>query len=211
MNTIRKKYVIEALLFLCLFVGFSLLVKANFFSNADLSATVRIQNHISTKVDTVFSYLSLVGSFEISTALLIGLLLWGTSRFKGMIVFVLYTLAHITEVVGKMFLHHPSPPFLFFRYDLGFSFPSSHVQTGSSYPSGHSFRVVFIAIMIYMLMIKKKKAFGFRELLLTAGLVIFVGAMLISRISLGEHWASDVIGGALLGIFCGFCARVIIA
>jgi len=35
-------------------------------------------------------------------------------------------------------------------------------------------------------------------------LVAFNGVMLMSRVSLGEHWTSDVVGGAILGTSAAF-------
>ena len=63
----------------------------------------------------------------------------------------------VVEILGKSFLHHPPPPFMFFRYDLGFQFPTSYVQTGNSYPSGHAMRMVFLLIVGSFILFHMKK------------------------------------------------------
>lgn len=104
------------------------------------------------------------------------------------------------EFFGKYLLNHPGPPFMFFRYDLGFLFPSSYIQPGSSYPSGHSFRTVFLCVVILYILVQAKSVTRSTKIVLAAMVTFATLLVLVSRVSLGEHWTTDVIGGTLLAL-----------
>lgn len=182
--------------FLFAFVLFTLIIKTHVLDSFDFNTTVRIQNHIPQKFYAPFSILSLIGTAEVMTVFLLFTLPYLKLRFIPVI--TLYGIGGFIEIVGKEFLRHPGPPYLFFKYDLKFLFPSSYIHTLHSYPSGHSFRTIFVIFVIITILLPRLKDARIRTLVLLAA-AFFGAAMMVSRIALGEHWTTDVIGGMFLG------------
>lgn len=202
----RKQNVIFFLIgvsFLFLFFAFTLWVRADHLRSFDFDTTVRIQNITPIRADSFFSLLSVVGRFEYTaSALAIFLLIWSKFKFDRLIraglIMGMLAFAHILEIIGKSILEQPGPPNMFLRSQFS-EFPGLYVHTDASYPSGHSLRIVFLGIIYFYVLLKSKYPTQARILLylFLAGTTF---AMLYSRVSLGEHWTTDVIGGTLLGV-----------
>lgn len=187
-----------AIVLFSVFVLFSLPVAFGIFTGLDQSATVFLQGLFSAALDTPLSLFSLLGSFEVTTLILI-FVLARLGLKNSLIVLTVFLLGIGLELLGKIFLSHPGPPTAFFRYSLDIIFPSAYVQTGNSFPSGHSYRTAFLTYLLtYLLQTDKKLKQNIKKWLSTS-LPLILLTMFISRISLGEHWTTDVIGGALLG------------
>lgn len=206
MNIVMKKkklFLILGVFFLLIFICFTYIVKKDGLTQFDFNTTVKIQSHIPKKTDLVLSFLSLLGSFEIMITLLILMIIY-RKKIIGFFAIFMFFIAHVLEIIGKSFLTHPGPPFLFFRYNIPFLFPSSYIQPGSSYPSGHSLRIVIVSIVALYLFTINKKLRPIYKYILSGIVFCLMILMLISRVSLGEHWTTDVIGGSLLGASMGF-------
>jgi undecaprenyl-diphosphatase len=194
----KLKYLTVGSLFFLAFVLFSFIVHKNWLTSFDFNSTVRLQDHLSRKFDGIFSFLSDIGVFEIMLAVLLLILIF-LRKIKGIIVLAFFGLFHLVEMYGKFFVDHLPPPQFMLRTEKIMNFPQFYIRTQNSYPSGHAGRAAFISLFISLIVWRSKKISRTNKYLILGLIAVYDIVMFVSRVYLGEHWATDVIGGGLLG------------
>lgn len=214
----RNKYVLIAGI-ICLFIFylFSREVKQGFLKQTDFNTTVKIQERIDKSsrlrltsiIGNVMEGSTFFASPEASVVIVLILFSFAfydwkqkKIRWESILILVLFTLLVGGEIYGKSVVHHPSPPFFMIKNPTTV-FPKYYINESFSYPSGHAARAVFIGFVLYSIVwIKKLK------MCMLLGILGYILLVSVSRIYLGHHWLSDIIGGALLGSGFGLLAQL---
>lgn len=211
------KVKIKILLFLlgsltfALFIIFSYTVAKEMWQQIDFDTTVKLQDKIPRRFDKEFSYLSLLGSVEV-TFLMAGIFaVFNLVRLKmwAFLAWLLVIPASFVELVGKLILFHPAPPVLLHRSIIETTLPSFYIHTNFSYPSGHLIRTTFILtlFLVMTLFSSRSRVVKMMVIALLLGLMLM---MSLTRVYLGEHWTSDVVGGGLLGVSAALVASAFV-
>jgi len=192
----RKLLFILILLFIC---GFALSLTAYFFGifHIDLEVASALRGVKNPVLYAIMEGVSFLGDGWVPLILVLSVATACALKNKWVeAAFVVATLLTSGVAAGmlKMLVGRPRPP--------GFSLnPNDLFQSFNeySYPSGHVlFFVVFFGFVGYLAW---KYLVGWKRWItisICATLIVLIGP---SRIYLGEHWVSDVIGSYIIGTF----------
>lgn len=143
-------------------------------------------------LDYFASVVGLFGQAEITAAIALGMAIarWRHGRRDAFVpLFIVVTV--VVEVALKLVIPQAPPPHERSRSVALLPFVAA--PFANSFPSGHVARAAFLL-------------FVGRGIPLVVG-ALAIALMALTRIYLGEHWLSDTIGGAVLGVLVALFAR----
>jgi undecaprenyl-diphosphatase len=180
-----------AMTFLACLIGFGLLawlVSQPGIPPIDTATTAFLHGLASPTLDALMDAVTLLGSSPVLAAVagLAAVRLVTRRRVEAAFIAIALVGTLVLNDILKLLIQRPRP---------GFDWADVWSETG--FPSGHSMNsfVVYLAIALVIWRFGGRQA-GIVALVLAIGVSVSVG---ISRIYLGAHWLSDVMGGYLAG------------
>lgn len=167
----------------------------------DLMVTQWVQQFASQPLDLAMFVFTILGSIEFScfTLLVVCWYFYRKYHWPGVFLYLFFFMALTgVEFLWKYIVAYTGPGPEFDRNPFHWALVMA--RTPYAFPSGHTFRSLFLIGIWHQRL--HSKFLPPKEHIWFHTLIIFIFAFGIgySRIYLGDHWMSDVIGGGLLAV-----------
>ena len=174
-------------------VGLIVLVHNYPLSSFDFYITHEIQEIKMGNFMSLMAFISLFGDFGIMpiSVIFAFLILYVNHYHREARFSLLVLIADTLNVLVKLLVNRPRPTVEDAIIMLKFNYPA--------FPSGHVVHyVVFFGFLIAVMVVNKKIRLLYRIVISIFSAVLIFGVS-VSRIYLGAHWATDVLGAYLFG------------
>jgi membrane-associated phospholipid phosphatase len=189
---------IFVIIYLVEFVLFALLawfVHLNPVNPIDVTITREFQENKSPWIMITMLAVSAFGSIPLlmpTVVVITGLIFWRLRlRLEALFIVVLPAVSFLLNVLIKLLVNRPRPSaslIEIFQHSSGQSFPSGHVMSYVAYWG--------LLFSFSIILFRRDRWYHYVLLVISALFVVLVGP---SRIYVGDHWASDVLGGYMFG------------
>lgn len=181
------KYLLAIILFILLVALTKPLGFYGKILNMDYRVILAINNIIDSRLTALFKFITLFGDWYLPIFIICITFLFLKNKSYSIILTINYLLGILLSVTTKLIISRPRPNYSIIPTPDNYSFPSGHTLTS----------IVFYGMLYYLISQTIKNE------ILKLTLFIFLTFLLIlisfSRIYLGVHYLTDVLGGIILG------------
>ena len=148
-----------------------------------------VRDILDSRLTSFFKLMTNSGALYIPIVILVCIFVFIKNKWYFCIETVSYAFAGLVSYIAKLIVARPRPLEALIKMPSTYSFPSVHTLTS----------LVFYCILFYLLTIKSKRSVKIIGFIFSLSLICIVS---VSRIYLGVHYFSDVLGGFIIGIPC---------
>ena len=189
---ILKENYFYLIILLILIIVFSLIMRSSLHDKIivfDKKVIDYINNNRSNALVSFFKVLTNFGGFIIPCCILIIILLFNNNRWIFILQTACYSFAGIITYIAKLLAGRARPEIALIKMPISYSFPSGHTLTS----------IVFYTLLCYLLTYNTKSKYKHLFMVFSVVLALLIA---VSRVYLGVHFLSDVLGGLIIAIPC---------
>lgn len=188
------------LIIILLIVSFIVIKNSSIYKyivNFDYKVIEFFGNINDKRLTTSMSFITNFGDWYIPILIIVCIFLIIKNKWYFYILSSSYLLSGIVVFITKILVARPRPLEALIKIPSSYSFPSGHTLTS----------LIFYMTLFYLMTEKSNKLIRITFGLLFCFLIVVVA---FSRVCLGVHFFSDVVGGFILGMPCLLCCINII-
>jgi len=185
-----KKDIKMIIIWICafLFIGLTVMVFTGIMHSVDEGVQAFILHIRNSKLTNVFTVITNIGGAYALLSISVLLLLIKRDKKISLMIAINLAMVFITSQIFKFIFRRSRPAEIFLVNATGYSYPSGHMMVSSA----------FYFYILYLINKKvKNKIIKAIIFIFTVLLVFLIG---FSRIYLGVHYTTDIIGGLILAI-----------
>lgn len=197
---ILKENWIYMFIIILLIVSFIVIKNSSIYKyivNFDYKVIEFFGNINDKRLTTSMSFITNFGDWYIPILIIVCIFLIIKNKWYFYTLSSSYLLSGIVVFITKILVARPRPLEALIKIPSSYSFPSGHTLTS----------LIFYMTLFYLMTEKSNKLIRITFGLLFCFLIVVVG---FSRVCLGVHFFSDVVGGFILGMPCLLCCINII-